>query len=496
MSLIKKLAGETLIYGLGSVLPKVLNFVILAPYLTYKFNDDEGLYGVHGIIYSFIGLLMVLFTLRLETAFFRFGNKEGALDKTYSTGFTVLLIAASSCTLLLFVFATPIASIWTKASDANYVKIVAFILGLDILAALPFARLRLEARALRFSFVKLMNVIITIIALLVFMELLPKLSEWGYAYLGDMYNRADRLSYVFIANLIGSFSVLLLLIPELKKYNWSFDRRLLNQMLSYAWPLIIVGIAGVINVSLDRWILNSLLPGTVEENEIQTGIYNACTKIAIFMSLFTMAFNYAAEPFFFKQAGKKKSPQLYADTARAFTLMGSIIFLVVLYYLDIFQYLIGSNFRKGLYIVPVLLMAYLFLGLHYNFSVWYKINDKTKIGAIIALIGSGISLAVNITLIPKIGPMAAAWAAFFTFLSMAILNVFIGKKYYPIPYDLKRMVFIILLAYGFYELAAYLDEVLKLGLTARLVVHTGLLTVFIGIVYFLEKDFYKRILSD
>lgn len=496
MSLIKKLAGETLIYGAGSVLPKVLNFVILTPYLTYKFNDELGLYGIHGIMYSFVGLLMVLLTLRLETTFFRFGSKKDTMDISYSTGLSVLLIMSALCIAILFMFSVPIASLWTKAADAHYVKIISFILGLDIIAALPFARLRLESKPKRFSFIKIMNVVITIVVLLFFLEALPMLSANGIEWAQDLYQKEHRLTYVFLSNLVGSLAVVLLLLPELKKYTWSFDGALFRKMFSYAWPLIIVGIAGVINVSSDRWLLNNLLPGSEEDNEKWTGIYNACAKIAIFMSLFTTAFNYAAEPFFFKQAGNEKSPQLYADIARAFTLLASFIFLIILFYLDLFQHLIGSNFREGLYVVPVLLLAYLFLGLHYNFSVWYKVNDKTKIGAMIAIVGSVISLSVNIILIPKIGPMAAAWAAFFTFLVMAILNVLIGKMYYPIPYKLGKIILIIALAYGFYLLSSKLDKFIVLQMDDRLMVNSVLLIIYAAIMYFLEKDFYKRILSS
>lgn len=495
MSLIKKLAGETLVYGLGSILPKVLNFVILTPYLTNKFNDAQGLYGIHGIMYGFIGLMMVIMTLRLETTFFRFGSKEGGLEKSYSTGLSTLLIVSILCALTLFFCASPVASFLTKASDAVYVKIIAFILALDIITALPFARLRLEAKPIRFSVVKIMNVVITILALLFFLELLPLLAANGNDWASNLYSTDQRLTYVFIANLIGSLGILIMLLPELKKYSWKFDSVLFKQMFAYAWPLIIVGIAGVINVSSDRWLLNTFLPGGTEENEIQTGIFNACVKIAVFMSLFTTAFNYAAEPFFFKQAGQKKSPQLYADIARAFTFMASLIFLIILFYLDIFQYLIGSNFREGLYVVPVLLMAYLFLGLHYNFSVWYKVNDQTKYGAMIATIGSVISLSVNIILIPKIGPMAAAWAAFFTFFTMACLNVLFGKKHYPIPYKLGRIAIIILIALGFYLLSKELSILLDLQPISRMLINTGLLGLYLGIIYFMEKDFYKRILA-
>ncbi len=497
MSLVKKLASQTIIYGLGSILPKLLNFVILTPYLTNKFNrvEDQGLYAVHGIMYAFVGLLMALMTLRLETTLFRFGSKEGFLEKSYSTALWILLFVSILAALTIYGFSTPLAEILTKPGDEVYVKFIAFIVGLDILAALPFARLRLEGRPTKFSFIKIANVVITIIVLLFFLEALPMLAESGSSWAQGIYAEDHRLAYVFLANLVGSIVVVLLLVPEIFKITKQFDTDLLKKMIRYAWPLIIVGIAGIINMYSDRWLLNRLLPGNLEENEIQTGIYNACAKIAILMSLFTTAFNYAAEPFFFKQSGTSKSPQLYADIARAFTFVSCTIFLGILFYIDIFQFLIGSNFRQGLYIVPVLLLAYLFLGLHYNFSVWYKVNDKTKIGALIAIIGSIVSIGVNVIMIPKIGLMASAWASLFTFFAMAILNVMIGHKYYPVPYELGRMAVLILTAVGLYYFSEYLHFFLQSELAMKFGINTALLLIYVVLVYTFEKKFFRRILS-
>lgn len=497
MSLVKKLANQTVVYGLGSILPKLLNFIILTPYLTNKFNsvEDQGLYAVHGIMYAFVGLLMALLTLRLETTLFRFGSKEGFLEKSYSTALWILFAVSIISCLLIYGFSTSLAEVLTKPGDEIYVKFIAFIVAIDILAALPFARLRLEGKPFKFSIIKIANVVITIGVLLFFLELLPNLAESGKSWAQNIYDQDHRLAYVFLANLVGSVCVALLLIPEFFKLTKQFDTTLLKNMVRYAWPLIIVGIAGIINMYSDRWLLNTLLTGSLAENEVQTGIYNACAKIAILMSLFTTAFNYAAEPFFFKQSGSSKSPQLYADIARAFTFVSCIIFLGILFYIDLFQFLIGSNFRQGLYIVPILLLSYLFLGLHYNFSVWYKINDKTKIGALIAIIGSVVSISVNIIMIPKIGLMASAWASLFTFFCMALLNVMIGRKYYPVPYPLGRMFLLILSAVGLYYLSEFLHANLQSQLSLKLAINTALLLIYVGFVYFFEKRFFKRIMA-
>jgi len=498
MSLVKKLANQTVIYGLGSILPKLLNFIILTPYLTNKFNnvEDQGLYAVHGIMYAFVGLLMALLTLRLETTLFRFGSKKGFLEKSYSTALWILIGVSIIACIVIYGLATPLAGVLTKPRDEIYVKFIAFIVALDILAALPFARLRLKGKPFKFSFIKIANVVITIIVLLFFLEFLPSTAESGTDWAENFYDKDHRLAYVFLANLVGSVCVVLMLIPEFLKLTRQFDRALSKKMVHYAWPLIIVGIAGIINMYSDRWLLNTLLPGNLQENEIQTGIYNACAKIAILMSLFTTAFNYAAEPFFFKQSSSNKSPQLYADIARAFTFIGCLIFLGILFYIDLFQFLIGSNFREGLYIVPILLLSYLFLGLHYNFSVWYKINDKTKIGALIAIIGSIVSVAVNIVMIPKIGLMASAWASLFTFFTMAVLNITIGRKYYPVPYAIGRMAMLILSAVGLYYLSEFLHDTLQSPMSIKFGINTALLLAYIVLVYFYEQRFFRRILAS
>lgn len=491
MSLIKKLAGQTVVYGIGSILPRVLHLIVLVPYLTRVFNDDTGEYGIHAIMYAFAGLIIGLFTFRMETALFRFGSKDNSLENTFSTAFTaVSLVSLLALGAILFQ-SENIASILTKPEDQHYVQYFAFICFLDILVAIPFAKLRLQNKAMKFSSIKVISVLVNIAVMVFLLEILSNLNLNWISYDPD-----QRLAYVFIANIVGSAVTVLLLSKEIFQNTWSIDKVLFKKMFQYTWPLALVGLAGSIMTYQDRWLINTFSGGTEEQNEIATGIYSAAVKFAVIMQLFIQAFNYAAEPFFFRQADSKEAPQTYADVARAFTLVGSIAFLAIYFYLDILQNILGENFRGGLNIVPILLLAYLFLGLYYNISIWYKIKDKTKIGALISVGGAIISLSINIYLIPKMGIIASAWAAFFTFGSMVVMGYLIGRKYYPVPYRLDRIVSIIVLAVGFYMLTEFLHGQLNLGLGLKLAVNSLLLLLYVGMMWLWEKKFYQRILKD
>jgi len=492
MSLIKKLAGQTIVYGLGSILPRVLQLIIFLPYLTRVFEDDRGEYGIHSIMYSFAGFLVIFLTFRMETALFRYGNKSGELENTFSTALTTICISTLVALGVILWQAESIANVLTKAEDMRYVQYFAFICSLDVIAAIPFARLRLEDKAIKFSTIKIINVMVNISVMLFFLELLPKLD------LGNLliYEEDQMLAYVFQANLVASSVTVLLLSPVILKNTWRIDFTLLQQMYKYAWPLVIVGVAGVISTMSDRWLINRLSIGTDEQNEIATGLYAAAVKFAVIMQLFIQAFNYAAEPFFFKRANDKGAQQIYADVARVFTFVGSFAFLTILCYLDILQVIfVGEGFRGGLRILPILLLAYLFLGLYYNFSVWYKIKDKTVVGAGIAIAGALISLACNIYLIPKMGIIASAWAAFFTFGSMATMGYFIGRKYYPVPYRMDKIVGLVVLAVVFYFAKRYALEWLSLGEVSTFLFNTITLLSFTLIVWFWERDFYKKIMT-
>ncbi len=484
MSLIRSLAKETAIYGVSNILNRLLNYIIVTPYLTRVFNDDQGEYGIHGLMYAFSALLLVLLTYGMETAFFRFGHRNDDRPNAFSTASISLLVSTVGFVLLLIFFASDIAALLTTAEDRMYVVFFAFIIAFDVLVAIPFARLRLENRPLRFAFYKVINILVNAGMLLFFLELCPYLIKNGYDSYTAIYNPEKKLDYVFIANLVASAVTLLLLLPVYFRIQLKFDAVLWRRMFRYAFPLVIVGITGMFSQLADRYLLKEWLPGTLEENLVQLGIYNACIKIAVLMNLFTQAFKFAAEPFFFRHSDREDSKNIYARVGQAFALVGSVAMLGILLYLDLVQYLIAPSFRSGLNIVPLLLLAYLFLGIYYSFSIWYKLTDQTRFGAYISTGGAIIVLVMNYLLIPRIGYLGAAWASVACFGFMTVTSYLIGQRYYPVPYPIGKMVLYILLALGIYAVSLWIrPEVLW----QILLVNTGLMLAYLGAIGWLER---------
>lgn len=486
MSLLKQLAGDTVVYGLGSVLPRILNFVILTPYYTNTFATGQ--YGVVSEMYTYAALLMVIFTYRMETAFFRFGSEEGEMSKAFSTATISLLITTSLLVGLLLFNSQGIAN-WLEYPDQqHYVMLFTFIIAFDALAAIPFARLRLENRAKRFALIKILNIVITMIFVFFFLEICPRLAANDIAWAQWIYNPEDRIQYVFIANLLGSSVILLMLLPLYAKLKFAWDRQLWRRMVLYAAPLIVVGIAAVVNQLINIPLIRYLLPYDPEKNKALMGVFSGAAKIAVIMSLFTQAFNYAAEPFFFKNAKRGDAKQVYAEVGQLFALVASVVFLGIMLYIDIVQYYIGKDFREGLQVVPILLLAYLCLGLYYNFSIWYKLNDRTSYGAYISVGGAIITLAFNFLLIPRIGYVGAAWAALACYAFMAGAGYLTGQRFYPIPYPMLRIIGYILFAVIFYQINLFFRDTFALGLLSRLLLNTALLLVYLGVLFFLDKE--------
>ena len=318
----------------------------------------------------------------------------------------------------------------------------------------------------------------------------------GYTGLVDFYDPQWNLDYVFIANLAASAITLLFFLPEYRRMQWQFDWDLWRKMLRYAGPLVIVGVAGVLNQLADRYLLNEFLPGTTAENLRQVGIYTASAKVAILMSLFIQAFNYAAEPFFFRNANRSDSREMYGQVAQAFSLVGSLVFLGVVLYIDLVQYLIGPDYRVGLGIVPILLLAYFFLGLYYNFSIWYKLTDRTDIGAYISVGGATIAISLNILLIPKIGYYGSAWAALATYGFMATANYLASRRYYPINYPIARMGFYLLLAIGAYFLSQYWRSYCDGQVLQVLLGNTAILLTYLVTIAWIEKPLVRRFIGS
>ena len=508
MSLLKKLAGETALYGLSSILGRLLTFVFLTPFLTNVFNDDRAQIGIQTDIYAWAAFLMIIFTYRMETAFFRFGSKKEDRATAYKTATTSVVASTSVLVLLLIAFAQPIANQLGYPQHANYVIWFAFILGFDTLAAVPFALLRLEGKALKFALVRLANLFTQLGFVLLFLYVLPN-------YYPQYYNPEMGIGYVFIANLIASGVTFLLLLPTY----WAkvgmdkevmdaperpiFDRELLKNMLLYSMPLVLAGFAGIINEVLDRILLKALLEGSSKEVLEQLGIYGACYKIAIFMNLFTQAFNYAAEPFFFRNADKKYAKDLYANIAFLFALVGTVGFLSIMLFMDIVQYFVASNYREGLIIVPILLMANLCLGLYYNLAIWFKLSNQTRYGAIIAVVGASITIIGNIVFIPMMlrlgypGYLGSAWATLLCYASMVVLAYYLGQKHYPIPYQAGRIVFYLGLVAGFY--GAYTWGIKPYLTTQSLlsyVVSASIVLLYLVVIYAIDGRRIKTMLRQ
>lgn len=502
MSLLKKLASETAIYGLSSIIGRVINF-LLVPIHSRVFLEGE--YGVSQKLYAVVGIAMVFLTFRLETAYFRFGTDAADREQSFGTALTTLLVATGVWLALGLTFLQPLSD-WLLLPDrTDLVLMILGILALDVLAEIPFARLRLENRPIRFASIKIAgimtNVLLTL-AILVWWRNHPSVT-----ILGGTYNPAFGIGYVFLANLMGSVVVLALLLfdaffikskPTLEapldaaatteaKLRLQFDKVLFKKMALYSAPLVIVGLAGVADETLDRILQERLLPGTLEENQATMGIYSAGYKLTVILALFTQAFRYAAEPFFFAHAKNKDAPELYGQVAKFFTLISALGMLFVLLYLDAFQLILGERFRGALDAVPVILLASLFLGVYYNFSAWYRLTDRTIWGVYISLFGLIITVVFNVLWIPTLGYMGSAYAKLLCYGGMMAAGWYFGQRFFPVNYPLGRMVLYVVLVIGLYFVAEALAQWAGYGFVAKMVVNTVLLVGYLGVAWRLER---------
>lgn len=437
MSLMKSFAKETVVYGLGSIMPKLINFVFASVFLTRVVSLSD--FGIHGILYSYVSLILVIITFRMETSFFRFGSKAENRQQAFSnTTWIVWALSAIAFVIACF-FSKSIASVLTSVEDSRYVIWFALIALFDALAALPFAKLRLENRPKAFTAIKIFNALFTVLFIIFFLLVIPRF--YGtFDILGPYIGKSfTKLDYVFLANVLASGIMLLLLLKEYRFLKFSIDLGFLKTTLKYASPLVLVGIAATINNTADRYLIKELNDPTGIDLDV-SGLYNGCVKLAIFMTLFTTAFNYAAEPFFFKNHENKNSTTIYGKVTLAYTIVAGAVFLFIAMYLDILKMLIASSYHEGVHIVPILTFAYLFLGLYYNFAIWYKLTDKTIVGAYIGILGAAITIGFNILLIPMISYEGAAWTSLICYVTMAGLAYWTGKKQYPIEYPITKMI--------------------------------------------------------
>jgi O-antigen/teichoic acid export membrane protein len=446
-----RLIGETAIYGLGTMLPRFLNYLLVPLYTIYVFTEAE--YGQVTLLYSYVAILLVLLTFGMETAFFRYANKSNDAKNVFNTSTSTILAIVIIFLVVIFVFLDDISKLIEYPANTEYVLIIAVIIALDAITAIPFAFLRYQNKAIKFSAIRIISVVVTISLNLIFLIAIPY-------YYGDSYNtlplyrNTNLVTFVFIANLIGSFSTLIMLSGVFKQFKLKVDFVLLRSMLKYGLPILVISLSFMITEVADKILLKYLLPDRAGA-DAQLGIYAASYKLAIIMMLFIQMFRYAAEPFFFAEADKKDAKKTYSKVMTLFVAFTWFIFLLVMLYINLFKYFIGEAYWVGLTIVPIILSAKIFLGIFYNLSVWYKLTNKTLFGAIIALIAATITIVLNVLLIPKYGYMGSAWANFTSYFVIMIVSYLWGRKIYPISYEIKKILIYTISALSIYIISIY-----------------------------------------
>ncbi|WP_346859195.1 polysaccharide biosynthesis C-terminal domain-containing protein [uncultured Draconibacterium sp.] len=487
MNPFKKLASDTAIYGVSSIVGRFLNWW-LVPYYSFMFLPGE--YGVVTNMYAYVAFFLVFLTFGMETSYFRFASKSDNPESVYSTSIISLFFTTLSFVLLASVFRQEIANLIQYPDHPEYVLWFAIILGVDAFTAIPFARLRLNNRPLKFAFVKFVFIGFNIAFNLFFISLCPKLlqnnpdSIVNYVYSADI-----GVGYVFISNLLASLITLILLLPEIFRVTFTFDKKLMQQMLSYGFPILIVGLTGMVNQNIDKVLIPFLVPE--DQNPMfQLGIYGANYKLAVLMNMFIQAFRYAFEPFFFARSSSKDDPRVYATVMKYFVIFGLLIFLGMVLFIDVIKIIVDSEYHEGLKVVPLILMANLFFGMYFTLSLWYKLTDKTRYGAYIALFGAAITLVLNIVLIPVMGYMGSAIAVFICFLIMMLISYFMGQKHYPVPYDVKRIGNYFLAAMILYALSYFTND---LSPVLKYLSHTTFIGIFLLMVFRFEKSEISRL---
>lgn len=485
MSGLKTLFKQTFIYGLATVLPRMLSFILVPLYTTKGVLSSVAEYGEVSVIFSYFVLFNVILAYGLETAFFRFFNKNDDKETVIGTSTISLIISSSAFFILALAFQNTISNYINI--HVKYINLVIWILLLDALVIIPFAWLRATQRPIKYAIIKIFNVIINIGLNLFFLLALKKLAL-DSSFFDAIYKPNFEISYIFIANLIASAITLLLMTPFYTKITYVFDANLWKTMMKYAIPVLVAGVAFSINETFDRILLKELLPSNIADTHI--GMYSACYKISLFMTLFATAYRLGIEPFFFSHAKSENPQKNYAIILEFFVALGSVILLFVVVFADILKPIIvrSEAYWEAMWVVPIILMANFCLGIYHNLSVWYKITDKTKFGAYISIIGAIVTLVINFMFIKQFSYKASAVATLAAYSIMMLLSYYYGKKYYPIPYNLNKIGLYLILSMGFSILSFY-------QFRSNYVVGISLLIVFLGIVMILEKQALKKIIK-
>lgn len=492
MAGIKALARQTAVYGLSSIVGRFLNWG-LVPLYVYLFPAEQ--YGIVSYLYSFTAVMLVILNYGMETGFFRFANSEPNADKVYTTAMTSVGLTSLLFIVAVTVLLRPVSVAMTLPSHEWYVWIMAFIVAIDAFTNVPFAYLRYRNRAWRFAAIKLINIGVNIGLNLFFILLCPVLERhfpstvcWFYTPLGG---QAFGIGWIFVANLLSSLTVLLLLVPEIIRKHWQFDSRLLRRMLTYSWPLLVLGVAGIMSQNMGQLTIPYLFAGHEDAARSMVGIYAANMKIAVVMVMFTQAFRYAYEPFIFSQARGRgqDNRKAYCDAMKYFVIFGLFIFLGVMYYLPILRHFISPAYWEGLRVVPLMMIAELCFGVFFNLSLWYKLTDRTRWGMWLSLICFVLMLGLNLWLVPLIGIpdgyMGSAWAALISYAAVMVLSYFLGRHYYPLPYEIGTMALYTLCAAVLYFVGMKLEWPGAMWVTYT--VRALLLLLYLGAVVLRER---------
>ncbi len=485
MASLKSLAKDTAIYGMSSIVGRFLNY-LLVPLYTAKLSAASGGYGVITNVYAYTALLMVILTYGMETTFFRFANKEGENPQTVYTT-TLASVGFTSLLFIVFVllFISPIASFMGYADHPSYIWVMAVTVAIDAFQCIPFAYLRYKKRPIKFAALKLLNIFMAIALNVIFFAILPAIydSTGGTGLIASVYDPTVGAGYAFYINLFCSAFLTLFFWKELVCQKYSFDGKLLRRMFHYSWPILVLGIAGILNQTADKILFPYVYKGT--DAHSQLGIYGAASKIAMIMAMITQAFRYAYEPFVFGKSKDKDNRETYAKAMKYFIIFTLLAFLVVVGYMDVLRHIIGRDYWEGLRVVPIVMAAEIMMGVYFNLSFWYKLIDKTIWGAYFSGIGCVVLIAVNVVFVPKYGYIACAWAGFAGYATAMTLSYIVGQKKYPIDYPVKDIaVYVIITAALYFCMSAANNN---LPVVVAVAVNTLLGLLFVG--YIVKKDF-------
>ncbi|MFM2386321.1 MAG: hypothetical protein RL660_1078 [Bacteroidota bacterium] len=489
---IKSLATQTLWYGLSGIIGRFINYM-LTPLLTALGSAQ---FGDYTTVYANITFFNIIFTYGMETAYFRFSRDEKE-DTVFNTVSTSLLLTTIPLTLLMLALTGPLSRLWTVSDHPEYVTYFAIIVAFDTLSTIPFAKLRFEQKPRKYAFIKLINILLTFGLTYLLINVFPKLAANGASSTWlSWYKPEYGIGYAFIANMIASVITLLLLSKELLSFRFQLDKQLWKRMMIYALPLLIVGFGGMINETIDRVMIPKLIEGTEAFRKSQNGIYGANYKLAILIMLFIQTFRMGAEPFFIKQSAGQDAQKMYARIMNLFVVVCCLCYLFVTCYTDIWKYFIRADkhpeYLSGLVVVPILLLGKTFLGIYYNLSIWYKVSNKTMIGAYITLGGAAITIIINLLFLKRFGFIACAWASFACYGFMMVASYFAGQKHYPVPYNVGKIAMYIAISVLAYFACTYVCTFVDTA-AARIAIGTAFIVAYGVMALYTEREEFKAV---